>query len=122
IMTVHKSKGLEFPVVIYPYADDDIVNANKEKIWLPIDKNEFNGFSEMLVPAKKELENYGDTNRELYEEVKIKSELDTLNIVYVAMTRAVEQLYILTDINSIEKENRTASIFYRFLNESKEWV
>jgi len=121
IMTVHKSKGLEFPVVIYPFADDDIVTAHKEKLWLPIDENEFNGFSEMLVPAKKELENYGEINLALYEEVKIKSELDTLNIVYVAMTRAVEQLYVLTDINSIEKENKTASIFHLYLKETKAW-
>ncbi len=121
IMTVHKSKGLEFPVVIYPYADDEIVTAHKEKIWLPIDENEFNGFSEMLVPAKKELENYGEVSRELYEEIKMKSELDTLNIVYVAMTRAVEQLYVLTDFNSITKENRTGSVFHHFLNETNLW-
>jgi ATP-dependent exoDNAse (exonuclease V) beta subunit len=121
IMTVHKSKGLEFPVVIYPFADDDIVTAHKEKLWLPIDENEFNGFSEMLVPAKKEIENYGEINLALYEEVKMKSELDTLNIVYVAMTRAIEQLYVLTDINSIEKENKTASIFYLYLKETKAW-
>lgn len=121
IMTIHKSKGLEFPVVIYPFADDDIISTKGKKIWLPINEQEFNGFTELLVPAKKELENYGENAQELYNKFKMQSELDTINIVYVAMTRAVEHLYVLTDFNSIEKENRTASLFYQFLKANEKW-
>lgn len=121
IMTIHKSKGLEFPVVIYPFANDEIVSVRNEKIWLPINDSDFEGFSEILIPVKKELENYGETTLSHYEEFKKKSELDTMNIVYVAMTRAIEHLYVLTDINSINNENLTASLFSNFLNETGDW-
>ena len=121
IMTVHKSKGLEFPVVVYPFANDEIISTKRNKLWLPVDESQFEGFQEILIPVKKELENYGEAAQSLYEEFRKKSELDTMNIVYVAMTRAVEQLYVLTDINNIESENQTASLFYTFLNEKGYW-
>ena len=35
-MTIHKSKGLEFPVVIFPYADLDIYREIEPKEWLEI--------------------------------------------------------------------------------------
>ena len=37
IMTVHKSKGLEFPVVIFPYAELDIYKELEPKEWLPME-------------------------------------------------------------------------------------
>ena len=33
IMTIHKAKGLEFPVVIFPYADLDIYREKESKCW-----------------------------------------------------------------------------------------
>ena len=37
-MTIHKSKGLEFPVVIFPYADLDIYKLKENKTWFPLNK------------------------------------------------------------------------------------
>jgi superfamily I DNA/RNA helicase len=34
IMTIHKSKGLEFPVVIMPFAEEDYSRKPKDKLWL----------------------------------------------------------------------------------------
>ena len=51
IMTIHKAKGLEFPVVIFPcelYIYQDI----KPKVWL---ENTIDGFSNILVPLNKEI-------------------------------------------------------------------
>ncbi|WP_339611181.1 UvrD-helicase domain-containing protein [uncultured Planktosalinus sp.] len=111
IMTVHKSKGLEFPVVIYPFADDDLYSFKNDTVWYPLESNRFSGFSEMLLPVKKELETYGSEGKNAFENHKIKAELDKINIVYVAMTRAVEHLYVLTNSNTKEKENFTSSFF-----------
>jgi ATP-dependent exoDNAse (exonuclease V) beta subunit len=33
-MTIHKSKGLEFPVVIIPFAEEDYSRKPKDKLWL----------------------------------------------------------------------------------------
>jgi hypothetical protein len=121
IMTVHKAKGLEFPVVIYPYADDDLYSFRFDKIWFPLDKQEFSGFSEMLVPVTKSLENFGEQGTEMYEAHKRKAELDKINVIYVAMTRAVEHLFVLSNIKNIEKENTTTSLFYAYLNNQNVW-
>ena len=37
-MTIHKSKGLEFPVVIFPFADLNIYKELEPKVWFPLDK------------------------------------------------------------------------------------
>ena len=42
IMTIHKAKGLEFPIVIFPYANDDIYKRHEKKMWLPINPDEYN--------------------------------------------------------------------------------
>lgn len=121
IMTVHKAKGLEFPVVIYPFADDDIYSFYNEKVWFPLDEDRYSGFSEMLVPVSGKLENYGDTGRALFENFKIKAELDKINIVYVAMTRAAEQLFVISDLTKTKKEDSIASLFKNYLMVQKTW-
>lgn len=121
IMTIHKAKGLEFPVVIYPYADDDLYSFRFDKIWFPLDEQAFSGFSEMMIPVTKNMENFGEQGALLYEAHKRKAELDVVNLVYVAMTRAVEQLFVLSNINNIKKENNTTALFYEYLNNRNDW-
>jgi len=43
-MTVHKSKGLEFPVVVFPFANSDIYYEKDPKLWLPVTPERYNGF------------------------------------------------------------------------------
>ena len=39
IITIHKSKGLEFPVVIYPFADDSTLRLT-QRFGFPLNKTE----------------------------------------------------------------------------------
>tara|TARA_R110000850_G_scaffold271031_2_gene404741 strand:+ start:131766 stop:134912 length:3147 start_codon:yes stop_codon:yes gene_type:complete len=121
IMTVHKAKGLEFPVVIYPFADDDIYSYYNEKVWFPLDETKYSGFSEMLVPVSGKLENFGDAGRRLFDDFKIKAELDKINLVYVAMTRAAEQLFVISDAGKAKKENTIATLFKNYLLRENRW-
>lgn len=121
IMTIHKAKGLEFPVVIYPFADDDLYDFKMDKLWFPLDEKNFSGFSEMLISVKNDLKNYGETGNTLFEAHKAKSELDTINIVYVAMTRAVEQLFIVSSLKNAENEKNTSSLFCAYLKTKNIW-
>jgi ATP-dependent exoDNAse (exonuclease V) beta subunit len=41
IMTIHKSKGLEFPVVIMPFAEEDYSRKPKDKLWLDGEEMDF---------------------------------------------------------------------------------
>lgn len=120
LMTVHKSKGLEFPFVIFPYADSDLHEEVDPKLWLPVDEDSFNGFGEVLVSKKKEMLQYGTLAESLFKEEHYKLELDAFNILYVALTRAVQGLFIVTN-NSQGKVGRNterySGLFTHFLKE-----
>ncbi|WP_299212787.1 UvrD-helicase domain-containing protein [uncultured Aquimarina sp.] len=102
IMTIHKAKGLEFPCVIYPYANIDIYREIEPKTWLPVTKKDFSGFREVFVNYNKELSGYGMQAEKIVQERQSQLELDAFNLLYVALTRAEEQLYIISkaEINS----------------------
>jgi ATP-dependent exoDNAse (exonuclease V) beta subunit len=96
IMTIHKSKGLEFPVVIFPYADLDIYKEIEPKEWYPLNAEYYNGFSNTLINYTKDFENFGEVGREIYVNHQAELELDNVNLLYVALTRPVERLYIIS--------------------------
>ncbi|MGB5982935.1 MAG: UvrD-helicase domain-containing protein [Nonlabens sp.] len=94
IMTVHKSKGLEFPVVIVPHVDMPLQDTRREYAWAPVDNIEFMGFEEVFISLKKELEFYPKPLPEVFRAHSNKSQMDQINLLYVAFTRCREQLFI----------------------------
>ncbi len=91
IMTVHASKGLEFPIVISPY-----VNSATEKpqsIWVNVDEEELN-LPVAIIPTSKMAE------LTIYEPLVVKEKqqqaLDNINVLYVNFTRAVNRLHIIS--------------------------
>ncbi|WP_372753599.1 UvrD-helicase domain-containing protein [Labilibaculum sp.] len=89
IMTIHKSKGLEFKVVILPFCNWDLDNARHTNIlWCQPKLEGFNLLD--VLPVR-----YGSGLKETiyYEEYfseKLHSYIDNLNLLYVALTRAEE--------------------------------
>ncbi len=98
IMTIHKSKGLEFPCVIYPYANVDIYRELEPKTWLGVNGDEFHGFNEVLIDYSKEISDYGAIAKKNVSERQAQLELDMFNLLYVALTRAEQQLYIISKL------------------------
>jgi ATP-dependent exoDNAse (exonuclease V) beta subunit len=96
IMTIHKSKGLEFPVVIFP-CDVDIYRQIKPKVWLNDLPESYDGFQELLVDYNKSLGHINERGLEIYNQQREELELDNFNLLYVSLTRAVEQLHIITE-------------------------
>ncbi|QWX83466.1 UvrD-helicase domain-containing protein [Cellulophaga sp. HaHaR_3_176] len=125
IMTVHKSKGLEFPVVIFPFADSYIYKDIKPKMWLPINKEEYNDYSEVLINKNKEVINYSEYAEALFEDEQQKLELDSFNVLYVALTRAVKALYIISkkdiDAKSNPKTDYYSGLFIKYLIDKGMW-
>ena len=119
IMTIHKSKGLEFPVVIFPFAEEDYSKGPREKMWLNADA-EVTGLPKALVDKSSKVEGYGEEANLIYQQKKQEELLDNINVLYVALTRAEEQLYIISGMqsrskNSGEYPNNMASFFIKFL-------
>ncbi|MEO9805952.1 MAG: UvrD-helicase domain-containing protein [Reichenbachiella sp.] len=104
LMTVHKSKGLQFKVVIVPYCQwkFDHSGTNEQLLWC-----ETNG-SEILqqvpyVPVRYK----NDLSQTVFEKdfylEKADIYLDNLNLLYVALTRAEEALFVVSQVNAKSK-------------------
>ncbi len=110
IMTVHKSKGLEFRVVIFPFAEDKQKN-NKETLWVDVEDAELPLLSTALIGLNKQLE---DTRYALdYLEETEKSKLDLINLLYVALTRPSERLYIISNFPSGKSEAVSLPVLFK---------
>lgn len=112
IMTIHKSKGLEFPVVIYPEAITDLdekLNPSKSpEEWLRPQDLGFEAIpnlEKVLFKMDKNAENMGDLALEQVEKERESNRLDNLNLLYVAFTRAVQRLYVIAKQGKADKPN-----------------
>ena len=125
IMTIHKSKGLEFPIVIFPYADLDIYREVEPKEWFGLDEKKYNGFSHTLLNYNKDFENYGDEGLRIFNKHQSEQELDNINLLYVALTRAIEQMYVIStkDISSKGEVNakRYSGLLINYLQHLGIW-
>jgi ATP-dependent exoDNAse (exonuclease V) beta subunit len=122
IMTIHKSKGLEFPVVIFPFAEENYSSNKREKMWLD-SQNETLDFDKFLIDKSSKVADYGLDASVVYEQKTQEDLLDNINVLYVALTRAEEQLYIITSMVSRNKAgilpNNLASFFVEYVENYK---
>lgn len=123
IMTVHKSKGLEFPIVIFP-CDLNIYQQINPVTWLTKLSGKYNNFNALLVSFTKEFEQIDASTKKQYQQHREELELDNFNLLYVALTRPVEQLHIITEkrlSKNTENTNYYSGIFIHFLKELQLW-
>lgn len=125
LMTIHKAKGLEFPVVIFPYTDLDIYSERDPKEWFPLNSEAYHGFKHALINFNKDFEHYGDTGKAIFNNHKAAQELDNINLLYVALTRAAEQLYIISKNDSALKDEakskKFSGMFIHYLEHLNLW-
>ena len=91
IMTIHKSKGLEFPVCFIcengrPLSSKD---ASGELVF-----DSKTGFSPKFLESDRGIRIENPVRRAIVDVIKTKSSEEELRVLYVAMTRARERLYI----------------------------
>jgi len=122
VMTIHKAKGLEFPVVIFPFADELFSKNQADYLWVDIDEEEIKEMKAALIDMGKQLE---DTKFEnIYREEVGQAMMDTFNLLYVAMTRPTDRLYIMSKLPSSPKEGEMkniAQLFVHYLKHIDKW-
>lgn len=97
LLTIHRAKGLEFPIVVFPFVDWK-KRITKDYSWVDAPKEITNELPKVLLKLNESILSvpiYG----KVYREEKIKSLLDDINVLYVATTRPKERLYLLTSDN-----------------------
>ena len=98
VMTVHKAKGLAFPVTIVVVGDN---KAREVKGHVPVVLDPAVGMD--LPAALLKVSDMKDTALNDVAEAELDAALlDQLNIVYVAMTRPVERLDVLAETAKLE--------------------
>ncbi len=92
ILTIHKSKGLQFKVVVMPFLKWTIFDTNKGNVvWSPFEDIE-KGLS-AIIPLTLNGDLANSDFSETYAEEATMAYLDSLNMLYVALTRA-EDVFI----------------------------
>ncbi len=91
LMTIHKSKGLEFHTVILPYCNWQIDNGSK--LWVEPEKDPFNKLPLLPIECTSSLKESVFSND--YQKEYSDTLVDNLNILYVAFTRAAANLIVL---------------------------
>lgn len=119
IMTIHKAKGLEFPFVIFPYADGKLsATGRQKKLWVPLLEEKGLGFDKVLVNISQDLEHYSEYSKSAHHIEKSLSELDEINVLYVALTRAIRGLFIFSKESN---SNTYGTLFKKYLEHHRYW-
>lgn len=100
LMSIHKSKGLEFPVVFLAKAAGRF-NTRDLSQYLMTDKDLGIGLRYVDIKSRTFFESLPQIAMKLKARRAMLSE--EMRILYVALTRAVEKLYVVGTVNSVEK-------------------
>ena len=111
VITVHKSKGLEYLAVIIPDAGFNFAPSRNKKEWLWV-KPKIDSELPMppYIPVEADQKLIETPHRSDYEDFLKKIALDGLNASYVAFTRAAVELYIFA--SSAESKVNQDNIIY----------
>lgn len=94
ILTIHKSKGLQFKTVIIPFADWEIEGFKGDVLWCKTEVEPYNAISPVPINYNKKLP-YTVFSGE-YNSEKAQMWIDNINILYVAFTRAEHNLIVFS--------------------------
>ena len=117
VMTVHKSKGLEFPYVIFPFAEK-VTLYKPTSYWCRPDVGgtPLEAFADGVYHVELSGSSESTLFAEDYRRERKLQFIDNINVFYVALTRAEEQCYLTHAQNRYrfgKSEFCTPSIFLR---------
>lgn len=102
VLTIHKSKGLQFPVVVVPFARTTTRSRSSNTLW--IDPGPAVPQLPVALAQAHALHDLGIAEVDLEERLRI---LDELDLLYVAFTRPKERLHaFVADAGTIDGKKR----------------
>lgn len=126
LLSIHRSKGLEFPVVMIPFCEWKVLPDFRTRLWAKGEEAPFNIVDHVQIAASRSLMNSAfskDYINECNDSVS-----DNLNLTYVAFTRPKERLYVFSNASmqtgtisaSIIESVRSTGLFEESFNDIQE--
>ncbi|MDF2158482.1 UvrD-helicase domain-containing protein [Algoriphagus sp. CAU 1675] len=119
ILTIHKSKGLQFKVVIMPFLDWGIIGYGPKAsiLWSEF---QFGDLPKTVLPLTHQSLLADSAFRSVYEDEIRLAYLDSLNMLYVAFTRAEEVIWGYSEFSQDQKGNispkSTGNLLYQLFS------
>lgn len=105
VITIHKSKGLEFKHLVMPFCNWNMASRHTETLWCTINDQPFSELP--FIPV--DYINRNSLQNSIFEsfgnEEWMQSIVDNLNLLYVAFTRAGRSLFVLAN-QQAKEDNR----------------
>lgn len=122
ILTIHASKGLEFKNVIIPFFDWNLEPKTNNRVWCGTKHVQDYPFNELpIVPMSYNTAMSESFFKNDYLKEKMLGYIDTLNVAYVAFTRACEGLCVFAPKPKEKREqanNKLPDILFDVLQTS----
>ncbi len=103
ITTIHKAKGLQYPIVIIPEATWGLKIKYYDQVWVHLDEVNYHELTDKELLNDLPIASLNASSQlkktEIHTQYDIEEELyflEAINLLYVALTRAEQRLYILT--------------------------
>jgi len=107
MMTIHASKGLEGKNVFLPFVNWQMEEDKRgNKLWCEVKELKTKDGKTALLPIPQDKETTLAGFEEDYTREHILQRVDNLNLLYVALTRAAERLYVYSDIAKFADERQ----------------
>jgi ATP-dependent exoDNAse (exonuclease V) beta subunit len=110
LITIHKSKGLEFEAVLIPFCEWPLAKGGKI-LWCRPSEAPFNDMK--LLPLRFESSLSQTIFDKEYFREKMMSFIDNLNLLYVAFTRAKKALFVYTPKPKKEEFTQVSDLISR---------
>lgn len=114
LLTVHKSKGLQYPVVIYPVFEPF---PKTSEIWIDLNPEVFDLSGTLASVSSKPVEEEPPH----FDRERNKVWLDDLNVLYVACTRPEDRLYLIIERKGAKKKTQEESESVSLYNDLVSW-
>lgn len=131
ITTIHRSKGLEYPVVIIPYANWTYKSNAYSEVWTDLESLDYQEFTHekeegnvqlLAAPIKlNDKMSLTDLSEQYNDELEATF-LENLNMLYVAFTRAVDKLFVVSAKSHYQKVQGVGELMKDFLESAEIFV
>lgn len=136
IISIHRSKGLQYPVVIIPNAQWSLSARAQQEFWLnleDVDFEELTNVSQEDLTRRLKVSNFKKASALRFLPAAVKSQfsekeskifVENINMLYVALTRPEQRLYVVVRRNSPPHhsfKDTVGYLFYDYLQKKGVW-